>query len=150
MNTPQVIVKEGSFDNDVAQQVNQNFANATLSLGLGQLSAIAASGAINPNVSQAYVITKSTAAAALTLAAPVAGAPIYNGQGQNIGGNDGVVISIFSNTAEAHTVTATGLLQTGSADVNEATFAAYAGASLVLQAYKGLWNVIASTQITFS
>ena len=82
---------------------------------------LAASGAINPHQSATYVITLGSAAA-LTLAAPTAGT------------DDGVQITITSNTAYAHTLTATGLLQTGTATVNLATLAAFAGASISLYA----------------
>jgi hypothetical protein len=64
--------------------------------------------------------------------------------------DDGKIILITSNTANAHTLTATGLLQTGSASVNLATFAAQKGAGLTLIAYQGKWNVLGSVGITFS
>lgn len=99
--------------------------------------AIAASGAVAPHTSATYVITKA-GVAALTLAAPTAGT------------DDGLTIKIFSATGNAHTLTATGLLQTGSASVNLATFAASAGAGLTLTAYNGLWIVTSSVGITFS
>lgn len=97
---------------------------------------IAASGAI-PVVAGQYVITDA-GIAALTLAAPVAGT------------QDGLTISVISATGFAHTITATGLLQTGSAAVNVATFAAFAGAGLTLKAYNGFWQVSAPVGITFS
>ena len=105
-------------------------------------AAIAASGAVSPSVAQTYVVTKA-GVAALTLAAPVAGKI-------SAGGNDGVYITIVSTTAYAHTVTATGILNNGSASVNVATFAAYPGASIDLMAYNGQWYVTGSTAITFS
>jgi uncharacterized 2Fe-2S/4Fe-4S cluster protein (DUF4445 family) len=108
------------------------------SAGVGTpLIAVSASGAIAPRVQANYVITKA-GVAALTLAAPTATT------------DDGLTITITSGTANAHTLTATGLLNTGSASVNVATFAAFAGAGLTLVAYQGKWNVVASTGITFS
>ena len=101
------------------------------------LQAVAASGAINPHNPGSYVITKA-GVAALTLAAPTATT------------DDGVQIVLTSNTANAHTLTATGLLQTGTISVNVATFAAQAGAGLTLIAYQGKWNVLGSVGITFS
>ena len=95
-----------------------------------------ASGAISV-ASQTALLTKA-GVDAMTLAAPVATT------------QDGMVITITSTTANAHTVTATGLLKTGSASVNLATFAAFAGAGFTVMAYQGLWYVIASTGITFS
>jgi hypothetical protein len=149
MYTPIAIYKQGAFDNDVNAQLNQNALNATLSLGAGPLSAIAASGAINPNASGAYIITKA-GVAAMTIAAPLAGAPQYTSAGVNLGGNDGTVLIIVSNTAYAHTVTATGLYQDGAGHVNLATFPADAGASIVLQAYGAKWNVLGNNNVTFS
>ena len=81
-----------------------------------------------------YIITAGSAQA-LTLAAPT---------------QNGTTITIKSATAFAHTLTATGLLQTGSASVNVATFAAFAGAGLTLQAYNGKWQVMSSVGVTFS
>lgn len=102
------------------------------------LQAIAASGAILPHVGATYVITKSSAAAAMTLAAPTATT------------DDGLIITVTSNTAKAHTITATGLLQTGAATTDVATFAAFAGCSVTLMAYQGKWNVISQNVVTFS
>jgi hypothetical protein len=90
-----------------------------------------------PVTTGTYVITKAGVLAA-TLAAPTAGS------------QDGIVIQISSTTANAHTLTATGLLQTGTASVNVATFAAQAGAGLVLMSYNGKWIVLSSVGITFS
>lgn len=101
------------------------------------LSLLSASGAVNPHGSATYVVTKA-GVAALTLAAPVATT------------EDGTEITFTSNTANAHTLTATGLFQCGTASVNLATFAAQAGAGLTIVAYQGKWNVIASVGITFS
>jgi hypothetical protein len=99
--------------------------------------ALAANAAIPPHVGHTYVVTKA-GVAALTLAAPTAGT------------DDGIEITVTSNTANAHTLTTIGLLQTGTASVNLATFAAFAGAGLTLMAYQGKWNVISSVGITFS
>ncbi len=96
-------------------------------------TAITANGAISP-VAGNYDITKA-GVAAMTLAAPA---------------TDGLVLFVTSNTAFAHTITATGLLQTGSAAVNVATFAAFAGASLTLVSLGGKWNVRDQVGITFS
>jgi hypothetical protein len=94
-------------------------------------------GAIDPHTSAAYVITKGSAAA-LTLAAPT------------VTTDDGVQIVITSNSAFAHVLTATGLLQTGAATVNTATNSAFAGSSYTLMAYQGKWNVISQNTTTFA
>jgi hypothetical protein len=64
--------------------------------------------------------------------------------------DNGKTITITSATAFAHVITATGLLKTGAAAVNTATFAALAGASVTLKAEDGLWNVVSSVNITFA
>lgn len=97
----------------------------------------ASADAIPPHVSASYIITRA-GVDAMTLAAPTAVV------------DDGLAISISSSTANAHTLTATGLLQTGSANVNVATFAAQPGAGLNLVAYNGKWIVKSSVGITFS
>jgi len=94
-------------------------------------------GAIDPHTAAFYVITKGSAAA-LTLAAPTATT------------DDGLQIVITSNSAFAHVITATGLLQTGAATVNTATTSVFAGASLTLIAYQGKWNVVSQNTITFA
>lgn len=93
--------------------------------------------AINPHTPANYIIN-STAADGCTLAAPTATI------------DDGIEILVESNSAYAHSVTATGLLETGSASVNKATFAAYAGCSLRLKAYQAKWYVLSQVGVTFS
>jgi hypothetical protein len=101
-------------------------AAAVAALGGAPFTPITASGAINPHQSANYMITKA-GVAAMTLGAPTTGA------------DDGVVIAVYSNTAYAHTVTATGLFIDGSGNVNVLTFAAHAGAACFLTAYQGKW-----------
>lgn len=98
---------------------------------------ITADGAVPVRPSTNYIITKA-GVAALTLAAPTTGT------------DDGVTITITSGTNNAHTLTATGLLQTGAAAVNLATFAAFAGAAVTLRAYAAKWQVVSSIGITFT
>lgn len=102
------------------------------------LVALTTNGALSPSTAANYVITKAGVLAD-TLAAPVATT------------DDGKVLIITSATANAHTVTATGLLQTGAAaNANLATFAAQPGAGLTLMAYQAKWYVISAVGITFS
>lgn len=103
----------------------------------GDFNPLAASGPVNPHQAGKYVITKA-GVAALTLAAPTAGL------------EDGLLIEIISTTANAHTLTATGLFRDGSASVNLATFANQIGASIVLQAYQGKWYVSSTRNVTMS
>jgi hypothetical protein len=84
-----------------------------------------------------FMIT-STVVDAATIAAPVSGA------------DDNLSVNIYSSTAHAHTVTSTGNLSTGSANVNKATFAAFAGAGVTLRAYQGKWQVVGTTGVTLS
>lgn len=98
------------------------------------LTALTTDGAISPTTPANYVITKAGVLAD-TLAAPT---------------SDGIVIMITSNTANAHTLTATNLFQCGTAANDLATFAAQAGAGLTIMSYGGKWNVLASVGITFS
>lgn len=74
---------------------------------------------------------------ALTLAAPVVG-------------DDGKIMTIISRTANAHTVTVTGLLDDGvtGGSKNAATFAAFAGASITLMAIDLKWQVVSSNNVT--
>jgi hypothetical protein len=96
-------------------------------------------GDFTPNPSQpaSYLINKGSAAA-ITLAAPVAGT------------DDGKCIQFISATAFAHVITATGLLRTGSAAVNTATTAAQIGAQVVFMAFGGKWFVQSQVGITFA
>jgi hypothetical protein len=103
---------------------------------LGDFTVISASGAIPPNVPGRSIITKA-GVAALTLAAPALA-------------DDGMKLEIISTTAQAHTITATGLFADGAAHVNLATFAAQIGASLRLMAYQGKWYVLGVQGVTMS
>jgi hypothetical protein len=102
----------------------------------GEFTNIPASGALDPRAEGRFNITKA-GVAALTLAAP------------NLG-DDGLMKRITSLTANAHTITATGLYQTGAATVNLATFAAFAGAGIDLMAFAGKWVVIRVQGVTMS
>lgn len=103
----------------------------------GIISLTGTADAIPPHVAHTYVVNKA-GTDAMTLAAPTATT------------DDGLQITITSNTANAHTLTATGLLLTGSASVNTATFAAQKGAGLTLMAYQAKWIVLSQIGITFS
>lgn len=103
-------------------------------------STLSANGAITVT-SRTYAITKTGSFAALTQAAPASSAA----------GGDGVLITITSDTAFAHTVTYTGsLLDSGSAAVLTATFNANKGASLTYISYNGRWKVLSANGVSFS
>lgn len=98
---------------------------------------LAASGAVDPHTANNYIITKA-GVAALTLAAPTAGA------------DDGLLLQFTSTTANQHTLTATGLFIDGAGHVNLATWSANAGGSLLLMAYNGKWYVLSAFNVTMS
>ncbi len=103
---------------------------------------ITANGAIAVRPGGTYAITKASVAT-MTLAAPTAGAP-------SAGGDDGLIIEVYSSTAFAHTITANGLLQTGSDAQNSVTFNPFAGASVGFMAYGGKWIIIDPIGVTFA
>jgi hypothetical protein len=83
------------------------------------------------------VITKTGSLAAMTLAAPTAA-------------QNGLTITVTSATAFAHTITATSLIEdgvTGGAKTT-ATFAAFAGATIVLVAYNLKWHTVSLKAVT--
>lgn len=90
---------------------------------------------IPPHQPGNYVVT-TAGVDAMTLAAPTAGI------------DDGLCILVCSGSANAHTLTATGLLATGAAGTGLLTFAAFSGANCLLRAYNAKWQLISSTGIT--
>jgi hypothetical protein len=121
--TPTNVV--GGYPGSLSQQIASYNANGPIAIP-----------SLPINVEQQVYITKP-GVAALTLAAP----PLDM---------DGLTLLITSNTAFAHTITATGLFNTGTAAVNLATFAARAGATLGIQAASGLWNVISLQNVAMT
>lgn len=121
-------------------RVNISYQNPSGSTIQDDFTEVNSSGtvAIPPSTNNAFYLVTKAGVQAMTLAAPVSVI------------DDGKRITVQSNTANAHTLTATGLFNTGSASVNLATFAAFAGAGVVLEAVRGKWNVISATGITFS
>jgi hypothetical protein len=94
---------------------------------------------LNPYQAQGnnYIINTGSADA-ITLAAPVATV------------DDGLTISLVSNTAFAHTLTSTGNFQTGGTATGVLTFSAHAGAGLLLRAYQGKWQVVGNNLVTLT
>lgn len=84
------------------------------------------------------IFTKAGVLAA-TLAAPTAA-------------QDGTIIVFTSTTANAHTITATSLIEDGvtGGSKTTATFAAFAGASITLLAYSGKWYVLSKNVVTIT
>lgn len=102
---------------------------------MGQIENEAASGAIGIKLGTA-LITKSSAAAVMTLALPTAGV------------DDGKTLDILSISAQAHTVTTPvhGL----NTNKNVTTFGGAVGDKISLIAYNGTWYVKAQTNQTLS
>lgn len=99
---------------------------------------LSGSGAVPAHAAQRYIITLASAAS-LTLVAPT------------VTTDDGNTVTIISDTAFAHTLTATNLFNSGvSAAVNLATFAAFKGATIVLMAYQGRWDVVSLNGVVMS
>lgn len=130
------VVSFGSFTDMVMQQLGLMFPEINSFSANGSADAL-------PNHTSGTIRVTTAGVNAMTLAAPTLGA-------QNIGGDAGRILVIISETANAHTLTATNLLKTGSAAVSLITFAAFAGASVTLRAGGGLWYVLASNAVTFT
>jgi len=95
-----------------------------------------ADGAIAPPVVPTVVYLNKASAAAMTLVSPPAGTP------------DGVEVTIYSNTAAAHTVTYTPGFNANTTTSDVATFAATKGNSMTILSAKGLWGIKALAGVT--
>lgn len=97
---------------------------------------IGQSGAIPlPTEIDTTILINATGVAVTTLAAP------------SIAMN-GAKVTITSQTAQAHTVTATGLFNTGgTTPFSLATFPAKVGVSMTLEAQNGAWNVVGQSPV---
>lgn len=119
----------GSYDQSSMQDIMDGDA---MQGGLTSLTGVAASpDALNPHVAGNYLID-SVAADPITLGLPTAEV------------DDGMSISIYSDSAFAHTVTLPSAgFKTGTATPKTiATFAAFAGAGMTLRAIDGAWHVV--------
>jgi len=93
---------------------------------------------INPHVSGNYIVN-TAGVDAMVLGAPTAGV------------DDNLSIAIWSNTANAHTLTSTGNLLTGtSGKTGVLTFAGTAGSGVSLRAYGGKWMVVGAQTLTYT
>ncbi len=96
-----------------------------------------ASGAITPPVYNTLIFLNKATAGVMTLEAPSAAC-------------DGMEVTIFSTTAAAHTVTYTAGFYADTTSSDVATFAAKAGASMTIIAYKGAWGVKCLGNVTIA
>lgn len=99
-------------------------------------TALSGDGAITIAAGAVYYITKASAAA-LTLAAPTAA-------------QEGLVMYVRSKSKFAHTITVTAGFGGGGASFDVATFAAYTGAGMALQAVNAEWWIINQVGITLA
>lgn len=118
--------------------VAANFSGAVTALtmtGKNVVTTISGDGAIT--IAEGIVKLTKGSAAAITLAAPTAA-------------QEGTTIRVISNSAFAHVITATGLLDDGvtGGSKNTATFGAFAGASIELVAINLKWSVLAKNVVT--
>jgi len=95
------------------------------------------------NMGSSYFITKGSAAA-ITLAAPIAGSPMY-------GGHDGLRITFVAATAFAHTVTnsSPGFNNAGAAQ-DVATAAGALGNHFTVEARNGVWWTVGNVGFTLA
>lgn len=101
---------------------------------VGVQTAIAADGALSIAGGQ-YMVTKA-GVCAMTLAAPTV---------------NGSRLTVTSTTANAHTITTVDLIHDGTTGTHDlATFAAFPGASLTLEAYEGKWYTVSNVAVTIT
>jgi hypothetical protein len=139
---PTGLSKQGVIDGDfINSLMNGGYGlSAPLGMNTGGVVSLLVNGAVPitaPLTPQIFQINKAGVLAD-TLAAPIAVT------------DDGKMIQIISNTANAHTITATGLYQSGTAAINLATFGAGAGANMILMALNGKWVCITQQAVVFS
>lgn len=95
-----------------------------------------ASGAITPPTVDTLIFLNKATAAAMTLASPTGATP------------DGVEVTIYSNTAAAHTVTYTPGFHGDTESSDVATFTATIGNSITLLSSRGVWGVKAKEGVS--
>lgn len=129
-NVEGIAMETVTADGDIIEVQSVNSVN------VNGVTLAAASGAITISPGT-VVITKTGSLAAMTLAAPTAA-------------QNGLIMTITSATAFAHTVTATGLFDDGvtGGSKNAGTFAAFAGASMTIMAYEGKWHTLSLKAVT--
>jgi hypothetical protein len=94
------------------------------------------SGAIAPPTFDTIVFLDKATAAAMTLASPTGATP------------DGTEVTIYSNTAAAHTVTYTPGFNGDTTTSDVATFAATIGNSFTIIAARGVWGMKCASGVT--
>ena len=118
---PAILSTSPDFNTVLGQAIN----------GSKSVEVDAASGAIA--LKEGTVVITKAGIAAMTLAAPTAGA-------QTAGGDDNKKLTILSTTAFAHTITTPANGLNGSLHI--CTFAANVGSAIELIAYNGAWYMV--------
>ena len=103
-----------------------------------QIVSYGASGAIVPPTYDTIIFLDKASAAAMTLESPSTATP------------DGIEVTIYSNTAAAHTVTYTPGFNGNTESSDVATFAATIGNSITLLSARGLWGVKCAAGVTLA
>lgn len=147
---PVALFKQGAMDADAVNAINSLFTgvsagtigqNAPSGLNTGSFVSLLVNGAIpitTPLTPTMFQINKAGVLAD-SIAAPVTGT------------DDGKMLWIVSNTANAHVITFTGgTLQSGAAGVTTATFAAFAGAGIVVMALAAKWVLISNVGVVIT
>lgn len=118
-------------DNDVIEVLRDTASNQNT------VTAYAANGALT--IASGTAMLTKAGVNAMTLAAPTAV-------------QEGTTLVVVSQTANAHTITATGLLDDGvtGGSKTTATFAAFAGATVTLMASNLKWAVVSLKAVTIS
>lgn len=126
--------------NAALDTIDSIIAARTANVAPGQNVVTLASGDGAISVKTGTVVITKGSAAALTLAAPTAGT------------DDGKILRVVSATAFAHVVTtpANNILDGTSSTKDTATFAAHAGASIVLEAYNGNWSLLSLNAVVLT
>ena len=94
-------------------------------------------GALAIPTQNTLVLVQKAGVCAMTLAAPTTA-------------QDGITVTIMSNTANAHTVTYTAGFYGDTTSSDVATFAAKVGASMTIKAQAGKWGVVALANVTLA
>jgi hypothetical protein len=130
-NIEGLALEAASADNDVIEVLPVNAP------GSNSVTAYAANGALA--IAPGTATLTKAGVAAMTLAAPTVA-------------QEGLILRVVSQTANAHTITATGLIDDGvtGGSKTTATFAAFAGASIELMASNLKWAVISRNNVTVS
>lgn len=99
---------------------------------VGVIQAITGDGAIT--VQNALVVLSKAGAGAITIVAPSAGT------------QDGILIQVFSTTAQQHVITCASVGFNGAGSSGTVTFGGAIGDGVTLRAYNGQWYVVVNTE----